>query len=216
MPYMDGLETITKIRENFRTPGNDLALVLLHSTSDEEKISESSKDLFINERLLKPVKTEDLYNRLARINSAQAKSADDESQIPKSNEVPSTLRTILVVEDNTFNKLLIKTILNGILPNCNVLEASNGEEALLIFDQAELILMDIQMPVMNGYEAAEIIRSRETDQHVPIIALTAGNVKGEKEKCLNAGMDDFLPKPFVEEHIIQLLKIWFPKQNVLG
>ncbi|TCO25263.1 response regulator receiver domain-containing protein [Pedobacter psychrotolerans] len=64
------------------------------------------------------------------------------------------------------------------------------------------------MPEMNGYEAKRIIRQLETDRRVPIIALTAGNVKGEKEKFLEAGMDGFVAKPFVEDMIIRLFKDW--------
>ncbi len=89
-----------------------------------------------------------------------------------------------------------------------MLEAENGEEALALYDQANLILMDIQMPLMNGYEATRAIRARETVGRVPIIALTAGNVKGEKEKCLEAGMDDFVTKPFVKDTIAELFKTW--------
>ncbi|MCD0490584.1 PAS domain S-box protein [Pedobacter sp. MC2016-14] len=116
--------------------------------------------------------------------------------------------TILVVEDNMINKLLAKTMIKRIIPHGSVLEANNGEEALALYEQADLILMDIQMPLMNGYEATKIIRAMETDRHIPIIALTAGNVKGEKEKCLEAGMDDFVTKPFSEETIVQLFKTW--------
>jgi CheY-like chemotaxis protein len=112
------------------------------------------------------------------------------------------------VEDNMVNKLLAKTIINRIAPDAQLLEADNGEEALMLYEKADIILMDIQMPVMNGYEATKAIRARETDRHVPIIALTAGNVKGEKEKCLEAGMDDFVAKPFVEESIVHLFKVW--------
>jgi len=120
----------------------------------------------------------------------------------------SAALTILVVEDNLINKLLAKTIIRQIVPEATVLEAENGEEALALYDQANLILMDIQMPLMNGYEATRAIRARETVGRVPIIALTAGNVKGEKEKCLEAGMDDFVTKPFVKDTIAELFKTW--------
>jgi CheY-like chemotaxis protein len=151
---------------------------------------------------------EDLYNSLYRLH----KMPVAETQIDKIQAEPlinnSAALTILVAEDNIVNKLLAKTIINRIAPEAQLLEASNGKEALALFEQANLILMDIQMPVMNGYEATIAIRAREGGRHVPIIALTAGNVKGEKEKCLQAGMDDFIAKPFVEDTIIRLFKDW--------
>lgn len=68
--------------------------------------------------------------------------------------------------------------------------------------------MDIQMPEMNGYEASQAIRKLPSQKRIPIVAITAGNVKGEKEKCMEAGMDDFLVKPVREENIIAVLKKW--------
>ncbi|MEO8174878.1 MAG: response regulator, partial [Sediminibacterium sp.] len=85
----------------------------------------------------------------------------------------------------------------------------NGVQAVQAYEEAipDIILMDIQMPEMNGYEATQKIRALQTNVHVPIIAITAGNVKGEKEKCLDAGMDDFISKPIVEN----TLRIAFDK-----
>jgi len=73
--------------------------------------------------------------------------------------------------------------------------------------------MDVQMPVMNGYEATKNIRHLEIDTHIPIIAFTAGNVKGERDKCLAAGMDDFVVKPVVEETVAGILKKWLDSNS---
>jgi len=208
MPYMDGIETIRKIRENFAASPEQLPLVLLHSSSDDEKIQQACEELLINQRLVKPVKMEDLFDSLYRLNKVSVSSEEDSKAHAELFRINSPALSILVVEDNMVNMLLAKTIINRIAPDAQLLEADNGEEALLLYEKADLILMDIQMPVMNGYEATKAIRARETDRHVPIIALTAGNVKGEKEKCLEAGMDDFVTKPFVEESIIHLFKVW--------
>jgi PAS domain S-box-containing protein len=207
MPYMDGLETVRKIRENFEASPERLPMVLLHSSSDDEKVQQGCIELSINQRLVKPVKMEELYHSLYRLNKFQSGN-EDESEKDEPFRIDSPSLTILVVEDNIINKLLAKTIINQIAPGAHLMEADNGEEALALFEEADLILMDIQMPVMNGYEATKAIRARETGRRVPIIALTAGNVKGEKEKCLEAGMDDFVAKPFVEETIVNLFKIW--------
>jgi PAS domain S-box-containing protein len=209
MPYMDGLETIRKIRESFAASPEQLPLVLLHSSSDDEKIQHACEEMSVNQRLVKPVKMEDLFDSLYRLNKVQHSNEKLTDTEDKPFRINSPAISILVVEDNMVNKLLAKTIISRIAPEAQILEADNGEEALLLYEKADLILMDIQMPVMNGYQATKAIRSLEkTDRHVPIIALTAGNVKGEKEKCLIAGMDDFVAKPFVEESIVHLFKVW--------
>jgi CheY-like chemotaxis protein len=208
MPYMDGLETIRKIRESFTASPEHLPLILLHSSSDDEKIQHACESLSINQRLVKPVKMEDLFDSLYRLNKLQVAEDKNAKLQNEPFKINSPALSILVVEDNMVNKLLAKTIINRIAPDAQILEADNGEEALMLYEKADLVLMDIQMPVMNGYEATKAIRARETDRHVPIIALTAGNVKGEKEKCLAAGMDDFVTKPFVEESIVHLFKVW--------
>jgi CheY-like chemotaxis protein len=209
MPYMDGLETIRKIRESFSSSPEELPLILLHSSSDDETIHQACDELAINHRLVKPVKMEELFSSLYRLNKFSSAGKGD--TLIKSKPLFTTYSrtlTILVVEDNLVNKILAKTIISRIAPEARLLEAANGQEALTLYDKADLILMDIQMPEMNGYEATKAIRQMETSRRVPIIALTAGNVKGEKEKCLEAGMDDFVAKPFVEETIIRLFNDW--------
>jgi PAS domain S-box-containing protein len=209
MPYMDGLETIRKIRESFIPFPELLPLVLLHSSSDDEKIHHACEELAINQRLVKPVKTEELYRSLYRLNKVSAADKENDNIKPEPFKITARALTIMVVEDNIVNKLLAKTIINRIAPEALLLEAQNGQEALALYDKADLILMDIQMPIMNGYEATKAIREMEkSGRRVPIIALTAGNVKGEKEKCMEAGMDDFVAKPFVEDTIVRLFKAW--------
>jgi len=94
------------------------------------------------------------------------------------------------------------------VPSASILEAVNGQVAVEVSaaHRPDIILMDIQMPEMNGYDATRLIREKYTD--VPVIALTAGNIKGEREKCLAAGMNDFLAKPFVADELIAILQKW--------
>lgn len=117
---------------------------------------------------------------------------------------------ILIVEDNKINMLLSKTLLKKIVPNCTIIEASNGDEAVKQFsiENPDLILMDIQMPEKNGYETTAEIRSLNGSKTVPIIALTAGIMLGEKEKCLDAGMNDYISKPIIESELEQKLIQW--------
>lgn len=213
MPVMSGLETIQKIRQSF-SMSPDQPIILLYSSSSDESIISLSNELNVQHRLVKPIKMQELFNVLRRLRKPEPAykrpAAEKPAEILSHTEHPK----ILVVEDNEFNLLLAKTLLKRIVPGSEILEAVNGIEAVNIFREMipDLILMDVQMPVMNGYEATRIIRTIPTKTRVPIIALTAGNVKGEKETCLEAGMDDFLGKPVVESDILQVLKQWLPKE----
>jgi len=117
---------------------------------------------------------------------------------------------ILLVEDNKINMLLAKTLVKQIVPNVSIYEAENGKIAVENFEiiKPDLILMDVQMPIMNGYEAASAIRKLKIGEHVPIIALTAGTVIGEKEKCLEAGMNDYASKPIVKDVLQNIITKW--------
>lgn len=116
-------------------------------------------------------------------------------------------KKILVVDDNVMNRTVATLILNEF--EVLISEAENGEEAVehLKNNDCDLVLMDLQMPISNGYEATIIIR--ETLQlSTPIIALTANVIEGEREKCINIGMNDYLSKPFDEEQLLEILARW--------
>ncbi|RYD58414.1 MAG: PAS domain S-box protein [Sphingobacteriales bacterium] len=215
MPYMDGLETIRKIRDNFKSPVRTQSIVLMHSSSNDEVIISGCEALKVKHRLVKPVKMQELYNTLSRLHIKEKAS---ETIILADAGISKDTFKVLIVEDNMVNMLLAKTVIARIVPNARIVEAHNGLEAVKQYKaiQPDIILMDIQMPEMNGYEATQTIRQLQPDVHVPIVALTAGNLKGEKEKCLAAGMDDFITKPFVEEALIAILKKWMsidPRSN---
>ncbi|GAC1303968.1 MAG: hypothetical protein NVSMB24_10740 [Mucilaginibacter sp.] len=208
MPFMDGLETIKKIRESFNSLQGDLPVVLLYSSSDDSTLIKACEELKINSRLTKPVKIQDIYTALSRLSMVanEAETTDG----PAKSEVRTGRISVLVAEDNAINMLLVRMIIQKIAPNAIFLEAQNGFEAIKHCEQQmpDLILMDVQMPEMNGYVATKKIREMEQSGRVPIIALTASNVKGEKEKCLEAGMDDFVVKPIVEESIAIAMDKW--------
>lgn len=117
---------------------------------------------------------------------------------------------ILIVEDNKINMLLAKTLVKKIIPNGTIYEAINGKEAVekQAILKPDLILMDIQMPIMNGYEATQEIRKSKNGELIPIIALTAGTVIGEREKCLETGMNDYVSKPIVREVLDAVITKW--------
>ncbi|MCB0443415.1 MAG: response regulator, partial [Flavobacterium sp.] len=120
---------------------------------------------------------------------------------------------VLIVEDNNINSLLAKTLLKKILPNATITIVSNGLEALEYIqeEKVDIIFMDIQMPVMNGYEATIEIRKLESSKNLPIIALTAGTVVGEKEKCIEIGMNDYISKPIIKGSLEEIVSKWLKK-----
>jgi len=115
---------------------------------------------------------------------------------------------ILLVEDNKLNQKIILLSLNKLVKNIDV--AENGKQALQFFEKTryDIILMDIQMPVMDGYRTTEKIREAElgTDTRTPIIAITANALSGDREKCLSVGMDDYISKPFQITSVIDRIK----------
>lgn len=116
---------------------------------------------------------------------------------------------ILIVEDNKINMLLAKTLVKQILPSASIYEATDGKQALEKFEiiKPDLVLMDIQMPIMNGYDATIAIRKLKFGV-APIIALTAGTVIGEKEKCIDVGMNDYVSKPIVKAVLEKVINKW--------
>ncbi|TAH00858.1 MAG: PAS domain S-box protein [Sphingobacteriales bacterium] len=205
MPYMDGIETIKKIKENFFKTTHKQPIFILFSSSDNEKIITTCKELNINTRLLKPVKITELYNSLSNLEILKPETVVKVEAVSNFNKI-----LVLIAEDNPINALLAKTIILNIAPQAIIAEAVNGQEAVEFcnHNKPDMILMDIQMPIMNGYEATKLIREIPENAKTLIVALTAGNIKGEREKCLDAGMSDFVSKPIVENDLLELFNKW--------
>jgi CheY-like chemotaxis protein len=121
-------------------------------------------------------------------------------------------RLILVVEDNTGNQFSLKAVLSHFGYSTQV--ASNGEEALeaCAHDSFELILMDCLMPILDGYQTTQQIREIESglSRHTPIVGVTACALEGDREKCLAAGMDDYIAKPLSLEEFKRVIGRWLP------
>jgi len=136
-----------------------------------------------------------------------------EPNAPLPHEVPAMreLRArILLVEDNPVNQLVAKGMLGKL--GCQVQVAAHGQEALdcLERDTFDLVLMDCNMPVMDGYEASRRIRQSSRWPELPIVALTANAMPEERERCRAAGMNDYLAKPFRREELLALIEHWVP------
>ena len=209
MPGMSGLELATCIRED--SSHNALRLILL-SSKDPQDLP-GAADLF-EEMLTKPVRQTQLLTAVDRA----LKPSGEEAAAARSTGAPATqLRgggaRILLVEDNPVNREVALGMLENL--GCTVVVAENGWLAIEAMNEPDfdVILMDCQMPVMDGFTATGEIRRREAAagmSRVPIIALTANAMEGDRERCLRAGMDDFLSKPFsqrqLQEHLSRRLR----------
>ena len=120
---------------------------------------------------------------------------------------------ILIVEDNPKNMRLVNDILES--QGYRTIQASNGQEGITLArrQKPQLIIMDIQMPEIDGLEATRILKSDRATAHIPVIALTAMAMKGDREKILNAGCDDYLQKPIRFDSLIVSVQKWLDKQG---
>ncbi|MBI5184276.1 MAG: response regulator [Nitrospinae bacterium] len=198
MPGLDGPETVKRLINGHGFNPSKIILLVQEEITEEarEKID---PDVQV---LAKPVFQPELYHALSQIvEGGKGQSTIDNRQLKIENQQLEDLaykktRNILVVEDNPSNLELVKCALE--IKGFNVEVAENGKAALDILEEkpCDLILMDIQMPVMDGFEATEAIRKREAGgRRTPIIALTAHAIKGDQEKCLKMGMDGYVSKP---------------------
>ncbi len=214
MPYLDGLETVRILRQKPKFSAEKLPIVLLYSSHAHEYINAESEKLQIRQRLVKPVTIQKVFEAMSKI-ATKVVEESQKTEDPKPKQyTDERYLTILIVEDNKVNMLFARTIFKSVFPNGRILEAENGRFAVEIFknDVPDIIFMDMQMPEMNGLEATQAIREIEAGKNrVPIIALTAGTVKGEKEKCIEAGMDDYITKPFIKDTVVKAIQKYLGK-----
>ncbi|WP_375583315.1 response regulator [Cyclobacterium xiamenense] len=215
MPYMDGLETAEKIRKNFSDEKASLPIVLLHSSADDDYIHKRCRELDICIKLAKPIKIKDLYDALAQLNPGNEGPAPA-APVPSAEKSLRDNFKVLIAEDNSINMFLAKTIILKVSPDTEILEATDGLLAVQMAEahQPDIILMDIQMPVLSGHEAAKRIKESPALKDIPMVAITAGNIKGEREKCLASGMVDFVAKPIVEKNIRHIFEQWLPAKKL--
>lgn len=156
-------------------------------------------------QLARPLGRATLHQALRQALSAQPQASPGTQRRPEGSGYSTQ---VLLVEDNPVNQLVAKGLLQKL--GCQVRVAANGEEALQALEEydAELVLMDCNMPVLDGYEATRRIRRQARWKHLPIIALTANALPDERERCRAAGMDDYLAKPFHRDEIAAVLERW--------
>ena len=179
--------------------GIDLPIIAMLTYPDLQ-LGTDLEALGVVAALMKPVRPLELHKTLVAIHGATSEKAEYRIPSPKAKlKTPGHPLNILVAEDTVFNQKYIKRLLERWGQNATIVE--NGRQVLEVLPQGsfDLVLMDVQMPVMNGYEATQAIRNTEKSigggVHMPIVAMTALAIKGDRERCLEAGMDEYLSKP---------------------
>jgi signal transduction histidine kinase/DNA-binding response OmpR family regulator len=205
MPQMDGIELARSLRAD--PAGAPRWLVLLTSSAQRGE-ARKARDAGIDAYLTKPVRQSQLYDCLTGlVAAAPAPSRTEPAALAKIGGGA----TVLVAEDNEVNQRVATRMLESLGFQWRVV--ANGAEAVdaVLTGDFAVVLMDCQMPVMDGYRATEEIRQREGRiRHTPVIALTAGAMKGDAERCFAAGMDDYLAKPVLRPALQAKLAEWLP------
>ena len=204
MPHVDGFELVERIRA--LPVAQKPTILMLSSTSRPDEIARA-RELGISVHLTKPVRRAAL---LSAIRTALSKAAPTQPK-PRESATPQSrslgLR-VLIAEDNPVNQKLAAAIVER--AGCACVVVGNGLEAVAAVraETFDVVLMDVQMPVMSGLEATRIIREMEQSgaRRTPIIAVTAGAMKGDREACTAAGMDGFVPKPVHAKTLLRLIE----------
>ncbi|MGB2899544.1 MAG: response regulator [Candidatus Acidiferrum sp.] len=215
MPKMDGFALVERIRQR---PELSTATIMMLTSAGHRGDAARCEELGVSAYLLKPIRQSELREAVARVLGTK----EQEGAIPLITryslqglqELSASLR-ILLAEDNLVNQRLAARLLEK--RGHTVVVAGNGREALKAFENEDfdLLLMDLQMPEMDGFEATVAIRKKEKDSgnHLPIVALTAHAMKGDREKCLAGGMDEYLTKPIRLQELDELLEIYVARRK---
>ena len=205
MPEEDGLNLLTRLHKEplFK----ELPVIILSSAGNE--ISSLGSDNTTEHLILtKPVRQSDLYNAIIRV--LQQPLPTNERIIPARMTTQQLQGRVLLAEDNLVNQEVALAMLQNMALGYETV--GNGLDAIEILKKQsfDVILMDCQMPQMDGFQATRAIRQEEktSGKHQTIIALTANAVAGDRERCLDAGMDDYLSKPFTQEQLFSMLSRW--------
>ncbi len=208
MPDMDGVQTTRRIREESRF--NRLPLVIMVTAYGREEVLEQSRDVKVSALLDKPVNPSHLFDTILKVFSSElARVGEQHAEHAELMESPARLAgaRILLVEDMPINRQIAREILEyaGVLVD----EAENGQEALDRLQKPgkayDAVLMDVQMPVMDGLEATRRIRAMSELRELPVIAMTAHAMERDKERCLEAGMNAHVAKPIEADQLCEVL-----------
>jgi len=218
MPGMDGFELAEKLKQSPYRAG---AVVLMLTSGERPGDLERARRAGVSNYLLKPVRREELKQVIARVAGKHTAPREDTAPVRTPPRSIGRLQAacasrILLAEDNLVNQRLVQCVL--MKEGHEVVVVANGRDAFeaLKKDAFDLVLMDVQMPLMDGLEATRAIRQREarTSEHIPIIALTAHAMKGDQDRCLAAGMDAYLSKPVQAADLFEIVHTYGKKESL--
>ncbi len=204
MPQLDGFGTAEKIKQD---PELLAAMIIMLTSGGQRGDADRCREVGISAYLTKPVRQQELRDAIVRVLGLRQEPDESRTLVTRhSLEATRKHLRILLAEDNLINReLAVRTLSKR---GHTVTVAVNGKLAVEAFEKQtfDIVLMDVQMPEMDGFEATAAIRQMEksTGNHIPIIALTAHAMKGDRERCLAAGMDAYISKPV---HIEELLQV---------
>jgi CheY-like chemotaxis protein len=211
---MDGLDLITEIRT---VKKDKMTPVIVYSAKDFNAKEKAQLRQFANKVLLKSVNSLDmlleetvLVLHLEHNNLPAEKRRLIENL--RSNKEVLTNKKVLVVDDDVRNLFALTTAFEKY--HINTITAESGKEAMNILNEdpeIDIVLMDIMMPEMDGYETTQKIRREHKNNALPIIAVTAKAMKGDREKCIEAGASDYITKPLKIDQLLSLMRIWLYK-----
>jgi two-component system sensor histidine kinase/response regulator len=205
MPEVDGFTLAKWIKQEPGLGGTSIIVLTSGARPDDPRRAEQ---MGIIAHLMKPVKQSELLEAINM--SFGAAEAEPEPVPPGQDWEEARLPTlrILVAEDSVFNQQLAVGLLEKY--GHSVVIARNGKEAIgaWVAQQFDVVLMDVEMPEMDGFEATAVIRTQERHKgtHIPIIAMTAHAMKGDRARCLHAGMDDYISKPIRAQEMFEKLR----------
>lgn len=206
MGESNGIELIRSITKDAKI--SPMKLILMTNQNNPEAFVERFRE--IDSYVKKPLRQSNVFNCISDMINMPVEQITNKADIaPGAKDIPNFNATILVVEDNRANQQVAQAMLERVGIQCSI--ANNGIEALKLLEQAkyDAIFMDCNMPQMDGYETTNQIRKLGSDvSQTPIIAMTANVLKGDKEKCIQAGMNDYTKKPLKLEKLIEKLSRW--------
>jgi len=229
MPDVDGFDVLEKIRGTKETA--EIPVLILTAkdlTPDDfkrlsanniqqlvQKGDVAREGLLLKVKIMlgeKPNPTVCVANNTEKIKKNKTKHHDEVSK-PKTKIVTASMPTVLIIEDNPDNMITIRAVLKG---KYTIIEAADGEKGLkrALHELPDLVLLDISLPGMDGYAVVKEIKIDERASHIPVIALTAHAMKGDREKIISAGCDDYLSKPIDPKKILERIEKWLEQSKI--